>query len=187
MSSDQVPPVERLLHDAPVIGNSQISGHSRIVVSMRGSSIVIAVSGEQDSANAAELLATCASAVARQGYDLVVDLSAVEFMSAATVNVIVLIFQLMSAQSRSLVVESPSRFARRVLDLCDLSFIISDGNGSKPNAVAPLVRTNRGAALATWVEVPALRPDSPTHHVSIERDETVPSNNPLPLSNRDGT
>jgi anti-anti-sigma regulatory factor len=61
-----------------------------------------------------------AQAIALGDADLVVDLSRVELMTAATVGVLVRARELLRVRSRSLLVRSPSTRARRVLELSDL-------------------------------------------------------------------
>jgi anti-anti-sigma factor len=86
--------------------------------------VAVCLRDEQDLSTVAELSMTMARAITLGDADLVVDLSRVEFMSASTVTVIAAARELLLARSRSLVVRSPSRCARRVLELCDLSDLI---------------------------------------------------------------
>jgi hypothetical protein len=91
-----------------------------------------------------------AQAITLGGADLVVDLSRVEFMDAATIGVIVWARELLRARSRSLVVRSPSTCARRVLELCELSDLVD------PRPVDADPMTGAAGALGTWVPVPAV-------------------------------
>ena len=61
-----------------------------------------------------------ARAIALDDADLVLDLSGVEFMDAATVRLIIRAREFLRLRSRSLTLRSPSTHARRVLDLCGL-------------------------------------------------------------------
>ncbi len=70
------------------------------------------------------LCETLAGAIAVGGADLILDLSAVEFLDASTVRVIVAAGEFLRARSRSLVLRSPSSCAQRVLDLCGLSDLV---------------------------------------------------------------
>src|SRR5687768_658417 len=79
---------------------------------------VVWLRGEHDVSTVAALSETMARAIARDDADLVVDLSEVQFMGAATVGVIVRAQELLGLRSRSLALRSPSRCARRILDLC---------------------------------------------------------------------
>jgi anti-anti-sigma factor len=111
--------------------------------------VVVCLRGEHDLSTVAELSATMARAITLSDADLVVDLSRVEFMSASTVNVVVWARELLRARHRSLAVRTPSRCARRVLELCDLSDLIDPRFAERP-------MTRAAAALGTWVPVPAI-------------------------------
>lgn len=82
---------------------------------------VASLRGEQDLSTVPALCETLAGAIAVGGADLILDLSAVEFLDASTVRVIVAAGEFLRARSRSLVLRSPSGCAQRVLDLCGLS------------------------------------------------------------------
>jgi anti-anti-sigma factor len=111
--------------------------------------LVVCLRGDHDLSTVAELSATMARAISLSDADLVVDLSRVEFMSASTVSVIVRARELLRARDRSLAVRTPSRCARRVLDLCDLSDLID------PRFAGSSV-TGAAAALGTWVPISAM-------------------------------
>ena len=86
--------------------------------------VVVCLRGDHDLSTVAELSAAMAQAIALGDADLVVDLSRVELMTAATVGVLVRARELLRVRSRSLLVRSPSRRARRVLELSDLRGLI---------------------------------------------------------------
>jgi anti-anti-sigma factor len=86
--------------------------------------VVVHLRGEHDLTTVTALSATLARAITLGDADLVVDLSRVDFMGAATVGVFIWARELLSARSRSLVLRSPSSSARRVLELCDLDSLI---------------------------------------------------------------
>jgi anti-anti-sigma factor len=111
--------------------------------------VVVCLRGDHDLSTVTELSATMARAITLGDGDLVVDLSRVEFMSAATVSVIVRARELLGARDRSLAVRTPSRCARRVLELCDLSDLID------PRFADSSV-TGAADALGTWIPVPAI-------------------------------
>jgi hypothetical protein len=90
-----------------------------------------------------------AQAVALDDADVVVDLSDVQFMGAATVGVIIRARELLRLQSRSLALRSPSKCARRILDVCGHADLLD----CRPIDAMPM--TGTADALATWVAVPA--------------------------------
>jgi anti-anti-sigma factor len=85
---------------------------------------IVWLRGEHDLSTSAALWHTMTRAIEVAHNDLVVDLSDVEFMGAATVSVILRAAQLLRQESRSLTVRAPSRCARRVLDVCGLSGLV---------------------------------------------------------------
>lgn len=109
---------------------------------------VVSFCGAHDVATRAHLADTMAQAARLDGDDVVVDLSAVTFMDASTIGVIVEAHNRLRAHSRSLTVRAPARRARRLLDVCELAFLIEEPPG------AP----HEGTALGSWVAVPASDP-----------------------------
>jgi anti-anti-sigma factor len=85
---------------------------------------VVWLAGEHDLATVSQVANALATAISTDDADLVVDLSAVTFMSAATVEELVRGRAFLREHSRTLTVRAPSRFAKRVLDLCDLSSLV---------------------------------------------------------------
>jgi anti-anti-sigma factor len=85
---------------------------------------VVWVRGEHDLSTSGALWHTMARAVEAADTDLVVDMSEVEFMGAATVTVVLQAAELLRQQARSLTVRNPSRCALRVLQLCDLTHLV---------------------------------------------------------------
>jgi anti-anti-sigma factor len=94
------------------------------VVVRQGGRAVVALYGEHDIATLAELSRAIAGAIALDDADVVVDLSGVEFMGAATATVIERARDFLRARSRELTVRAPSRCARRLLDLCGLTGLV---------------------------------------------------------------
>jgi anti-anti-sigma factor len=84
---------------------------------------VVRLRGEHDMFTAAALSDILDRAIALDR-DVMVDLSGVEFMAAATVGVILGARESLRLRSRSLALRSPSRCARRVLELCGLEDLI---------------------------------------------------------------
>ena len=74
---------------------------------------VIVLGGEHDSSTVAALAMTLARAIAADDGDLVLDLSGVQFMDAATVGVIVRARVFLGERTRCLTLRSPSTRARR--------------------------------------------------------------------------
>jgi anti-anti-sigma factor len=103
--------------------------------------VVIRLVGEHDLSTVIPLSETIARASALNDVDVVVDLSAVQFLSAATIGVVVRALESLRLRSRSLMLRSPSTRARRVLDLCGLAY---QDTPSRP-----------AGALGTWAVRPA--------------------------------
>ena len=74
--------------------------------------------GEHDVSNRDAVAALTIQAITRDQTDVEIDLSAVRYMGAATVHLIVDTRDRLRVQSRSLSLVSPSPIARRLLDLC---------------------------------------------------------------------
>lgn len=85
---------------------------------------VLWLRGDHDVATVGGLSEWVTDAIAADTDDVVVDLSGVTFMDGSTVGVLVRAHDLLRTCSRSLVVRSPSRCARRVLDVCGLSGLV---------------------------------------------------------------
>lgn len=112
--------------------------------------VVVWLRGEHDLSTVPVVSEAMAWVIAVDGSDVVVDLSEVQFMGAATLGVLVGARELLRVRSRSLVVRSPSRCARRVLELC--------GDTGLLDRVEPAALTGTAGALGTWVQVPATHP-----------------------------
>ncbi len=93
---------------------------------------VVLVRGEHDIATRGYLSVAIAQAARLDDADIIVDLSGVRFMDAATIDALVEAHNQMRARSRSLSVRAPSRLARRLLDVCKLSFLIEDHLALQP-------------------------------------------------------
>jgi anti-anti-sigma factor len=81
---------------------------------------VVLVRGEHDASTVTALSEHMARAISLDDADLVVDLSAVEFMDAATVRLFIRAREFLARRSRTLTLRSPSRRARHLLDVCGL-------------------------------------------------------------------
>jgi anti-anti-sigma factor len=133
-------PVESLVLSAPRrrLGGYEEPDADRNVVCLRG---------EYDMSTAPALAALLAAAIGRDGTEVVIDLSGVEFIDAATIGVIIRAREFLQsrAPSRSLTLRSPSPCARRILGLCGVA------------ELTPLLTANE-RALCTWTQVPAAGP-----------------------------
>jgi anti-anti-sigma factor len=94
------------------------------LVSRDGERAVVWLDGEQDIATVGVLADTLASVVCADDADLIVDLSGVTFMSTATIDELILSRNLLLRQSRTLTLRSPSKCARRLLDVCGLACLV---------------------------------------------------------------
>ena len=84
---------------------------------------IVWLDGEHDIATVAVLADTLAKAISADDGDLIVDLSGVTFLSTATIDELLRVQGYLLRHNRHLLLRSPSRPARRVLDLCGLQFI----------------------------------------------------------------
>lgn len=109
---------------------------------------VVWLRGEHDVSTVAALSETLARAAALGDAAVVIDLSEVEFMDAATVATVVRVRTDLRAQDRSLVLRSPSRSATRIFDLCGLSDLFDEPTDTPSGA----------GALESWVAVPRRNP-----------------------------
>ena len=93
-------------------------------VSHEGGRTIVWLDGEHDIATVSRLAGNLATAIASDDTDLVVDMSGVEFIGAASISVMLRGQILLHARSRELTVRDPSRCARRVIDICGLEGLI---------------------------------------------------------------
>ncbi len=139
-----------------------------------GSGVVLWVVGEHDAADAPDLSAVLASAADLSRGEVVVDLSRVTFMSAATIGAIVGSRNGLRLAGRSLTLRAPSRCAARLLDLCAIPCVDSTelpAEGPRPQS-----------ALGSWVSVPSLpraeasrpAPTEPTTGAPVETTTGAP-------------
>lgn len=88
---------------------------------------VICLCGEHDISTVDALSEVVEQAMSLDDADVELDLSDVQYMSAATIGVIVRTREWLQVRSRSLVLRSPSRIARRLCDLCGLDYLGGPG------------------------------------------------------------
>ncbi len=116
------------------------------VVAREGGETVVWLRGEHDAATAAALSQTLLTTAGLGDGDLIVDLSGVQFMGAATVGVIVHTRALLRERLQMLTLRSPSSSARLVLELCGVAYAPE----REPHAAAA-----SATALGTWVAIPS--------------------------------
>jgi anti-anti-sigma factor len=93
---------------------------------------VVWVRGAHDASTVVALCLTMARAIAFDDADLVIDLSEVTFMDAATVTVMIRAEAFLRDRSRSLMLRSPSTHARRVLGVAGLVELVNPGPITAP-------------------------------------------------------
>lgn len=124
---------------------------------------LVVLRGEQDRSTVTELSTTLARVISFGHPEVVVDMSAVEFVDAAAISVIARAELFLRRRSRTLTVRSPSNCAQHLLGLCGLEALIE----------TPAARRARGVAtaLSSWVAVPATTrttPGTPTEWDPME-------------------
>lgn len=97
------------------------SGLSADVITRSGDRTVIWLDGEHDFSTLPALTDVLTRAISAGDADLVVDLSGVTFIGAATIDELIRCRNRLGLQSRTLTLRSPSRFATRLLNLCGLA------------------------------------------------------------------
>ena len=102
------------------------------------SQTVVWLSGEHDLSTVDSLSQVLARAFALDDANVVLDLSGVLFMGAATIEVIVRAQDVLDLRSRTLTLRSPSETAQRVVDLCGLADLVEASSAD----AQPLVGTN---------------------------------------------
>lgn len=90
---------------------------------------VVYLHGEHDVGNAAALAATLAQVISGDDADVILDLSDVQFMSGATIEVIVRASEFLEERNRQLSLRAPSRCAERLVSICGLDSLVSAGSG----------------------------------------------------------
>jgi anti-anti-sigma factor len=156
------------------VGSCFITVAARSRTSRAGSEAdctVVWLRGEHDISTTEALSLTVARAIAHDDAALVIDLSEAQFVSVATIGVIVRTREFLRLRSRSLTVRSASTFVRRVFDVCGLSDLLDPDLGVETSTRQP------ATALATWVEVP-LTHRSDGH---VAPSELMPSLTPDPV------
>jgi anti-anti-sigma factor len=99
-------------------------GDSAPLVSREGERTVVWLDGEEDIATVAVLADMLATVTSADDADLIVDLSGATFISTATIDQLIQARNLLLGLSRNLTLRSPSKFARRLLDISGLAGLI---------------------------------------------------------------
>ena len=165
MDHDQVDALDTARADASLPATMrrwdvQEPAAARTTVSEDGTCVVWLV-GEHDVASSIALSSMLSGALDAAGSGLVVDLSGVRFMSAATIGAVLGARSGARRCGLTFMVRSPSPQALRVLGICGLLELID------PVVVGPV----QGSALASWVTVPpAVRV-----YVALSEDGVGPS------------
>ena len=142
-------------------------------VSRESDRAVVWLRGEHDIATTVELSETMARAIALDEPGVVVDLSGVHFMGAATVGVIVRAREFLHRQERSFEVRDPSMCAKRILGLCGLDGLF-EADGSPP---ATSLKSWIGTDRASRVTVPRRRPPPDVQRRDDQAPERVVARN----------
>lgn len=125
---------------APSEASSEVGLRRRRTSSVRRteSRTVVWLSGEHDLSTVDAFSQTLARVFALDDGDVVLDLSGVQFMGAATIDVIVRAKDALDLRSRVLTLRSPSVSAQRVVDLCGLADLVE----ASSTDAQPLAGTN---------------------------------------------
>lgn len=93
-----------------------------------GERMVVWLEGEHDIATVFGLADALEKATSSSDADVIVDLSGVTFIGAATVGVLLRGLDALRRQSRSLTLREPSRCATRVIEVFGLSGLVEAGS-----------------------------------------------------------
>lgn len=137
---------------------------------------VVWLGGEHDIATRDVLADTLAEAIALDEPSLLIDLGAVNFISATTIGLIVDAKDRLAQRGRSLVLRAPPPSVRRVFDVCGLSDLLPDD--AKTEGAEGEDRP--GAALRSWAKVPTTARDSSVHGgAKVRKQVTAHTERPL--------
>jgi anti-anti-sigma factor len=127
---------------------------------------VVWLGGDHDISTVAALAETMARVIALDDADLVVDLSGVRFIGAATVEVLGRARDFLQVHSRALTLRSPPARVSRVLELSGLADLVD------PSPAGAVHLDGTAGALGTWVAVPA------TERADRDGNDPEPSGTP---------
>jgi anti-anti-sigma factor len=147
---------------SPIVFLSVTASRRRLTAFARRGppTVVVSLRGEHDLTTRSAVAEVMARAITVGDTDVMIDLSRVEFMDAATAGVITCARELLRARSRTLVLRAPSPSARRVLQLCDLSDLVDcrsapPGPAVSDTAVAPAASGALGALAMVDIDARA--------------------------------
>jgi anti-sigma B factor antagonist len=113
-------------------------------VSRDGDRSVVWLVGEQDIATVSVLAEMLTNMASLDDADLVVDLSEVSFIDAATLSVLIRGRNVLQGRSRNLTLRAPSRCAQRVLEMCGVADLIDPPALARQDA-SPNLRSGVGS------------------------------------------
>ncbi len=109
-----------------------------------GDPILLRMRGEHDSSTVGVVSRGLALAIDATEGDVMIDLGGVSFMDASTIGCLARGEDLLQKCDRSLSVRCPSAIQRKLLEICQLAYLIE----------APPGQSRRASALESWVEIP---------------------------------
>jgi anti-anti-sigma factor len=109
---------------------------------------VIWMQGEHDLSTLGEIAALFATALASDNDDVVVDLSGVDFLGVAPLQLMLQVRTVLEQRGRRLDFRDPSRHARHTLEVCDVESVVASTTSPQPATVGA------SRALDSWVAVP---------------------------------
>ena len=141
----------------PTWAEAVVSGAPPPRIEREGDLMVVWLAGNLDITTARDVSRAVATAIGRDDIDVVVDLSGVSFLDAATIRVLYRARTFLTARARSFSVRAPSACASRVLAVCGLADLI-EVVSSQPNPAPERFVTMRGARpLARPAQEPRVR------------------------------
>lgn len=133
-------------------------GRGTVDIEFDGDPILLRMWGEHDSSTVGLVSTGLAQAIDATEGDVMIDLSGVSFMDASTIACLARGEVLLQQRDRSLTVRSPSVIQRKLLEICQLAYLIE----------TPLGQARRASALESWVAIP-VTPRSAPDPVEEER------------------
>jgi anti-anti-sigma regulatory factor len=133
---------------------------------------------EHDSSTREALVATLARAIALNESALIIDLTEVRMMSAATIGVIARAEEFVRHRGRSFVLRASSACIESATEWGGLGVAVVGAEGPEPD---PVENMSEAQALGSWVEVPVADPVSWQHEFA-----EAPSNDPRQTSGAAG-